>query len=103
MSSAAARRRLGDARDLDRPWYSRREPGDGSPAAQVVVLLHTLVLAHNGEVRPTSNRRMANSGAVTGTVYPRRGFGFRWPRFWGLILDFDPTVFSDLGSLSVHE
>jgi hypothetical protein len=39
---------------------------------------------------------------MTGTVYPRRGFHFVRPRFYGLILDLDPTVFSDL-AVRVHE
>ncbi len=34
---------------------------------------------------------------------PETVFPLRLARFLGLILDFDPTVFSDLESVRVHE
>ena len=61
-SASSSLRTRGDACDLDLSWYSRREPGDVSRAPRVVVPLHAPVMANNGEVRPMSHRRLANSG-----------------------------------------
>ncbi len=67
------------------------------------------VLAEGDQPDPANDGETTNDEAqdlaapCTGTVYPRRCFHFVWPGFYGLILDFDPTVFSDLESVRVHE